>query len=141
MAGLPDTDPTVLVEIALGPYSDSQKAAAVASLETIKAKGCADPSRACYSGSPCASCIAGEALSYVETQMALAEIDLCPDCRGEGWTQGTGHEDLCYETGDCQCSGVPVQDTCVTCGGTGHVLPDEAQAIEPSQPDGSAIEW
>jgi protein gp37 len=49
----------------------------------------------------------------------LRDACLCPDCGGEGWTQETGHEDRCWETGDCQCSGVPIQESCDPCGSRG----------------------
>jgi hypothetical protein len=41
----------------------------------------------------------------------------CSACGGDGWY--VGHEDKCYETGDCGCSGVQLQ--CEKCGGTGRV--------------------
>jgi len=41
----------------------------------------------------------------------------CQMCGGDGWY--VGHDDECYETGDCNCSGVQVR--CETCGGTGEV--------------------
>lgn len=36
--------------------------------------------------------------------------DVCPTCGGDGWY--VGHEDECYDTGDCVCSGVQVQCEC-----------------------------
>jgi len=36
--------------------------------------------------------------------------DVCPVCRGDGWY--IGHEDACYDTGDCQCGGVQVRCDC-----------------------------
>lgn len=34
----------------------------------------------------------------------------CPACGGDGWY--VGHEDECYDTGDCVCSGVQVRCEC-----------------------------
>lgn len=34
----------------------------------------------------------------------------CPGCGGDGWY--VGHEDECYDTGDCCCSGVQIQCEC-----------------------------
>ena len=39
----------------------------------------------------------------------------CPTCSGYGWW--VDHEDECYQTGDCGCSGVQVE--CRDCAGTG----------------------
>jgi hypothetical protein len=49
------------------------------------------------------------------TRVMLAAT--CPDCGGDGWE--IGHEDECYEQGDCVCAGVQVP--CNRCGGTGDV--------------------
>lgn len=36
--------------------------------------------------------------------------DKCPACYGEGWY--VGHDDECYDTGDCVCSGERVRCEC-----------------------------
>ena len=46
----------------------------------------------------------------------LPEVE-CPSCGGDGWY--VGHEDECWETGDCNCSGVQLQ--CEQCQGSGSV--------------------
>lgn len=45
------------------------------------------------------------------------EWDCCTRCGGQGWD--VGHEDECYESGDCNCSGVQIE--CPDCLGMGSV--------------------
>ena len=35
---------------------------------------------------------------------------MCPACGGDGWY--VGHDDECYDTGDCVCGGVQVRCEC-----------------------------
>jgi hypothetical protein len=44
------------------------------------------------------------------TEPYIDEPDTCPACGGDGWY--VGHEDECYDTGDCVCSGVQVKCEC-----------------------------
>lgn len=56
------------------------------------------------------------ARSYNEIQGDLVDLDddrepdLCPACGGQGWY--VGHDDECYDTGDCVCSGERVRCEC-----------------------------
>lgn len=45
----------------------------------------------------------------------------CRDCEGYGYTVELGHEERCWQTGNCTCGGVPEQVPCVACEGTGTV--------------------
>jgi hypothetical protein len=50
-------------------------------------------------------------VAYLSTgEPYIDEPDTCPACGGDGWY--VGHEDECYDTGDCVCSGVQVRCEC-----------------------------
>lgn len=52
----------------------------------------------------------GDRIAAAVNAMAEPQPDVCPHCGGDGWY--VGHEDVCYDTGDCECSGVQVQCEC-----------------------------
>lgn len=54
--------------------------------------------------------------AYRGADWGLYGPTLCHSCKGEGWE--LDHEDECYETGDCNCTGV--QMPCSFCKGKGH---------------------
>jgi hypothetical protein len=50
-------------------------------------------------------------VAYLTTaEPYIDEPTTCPACGGDGWY--VGHEDECYDTGDCVCSGVQVECEC-----------------------------
>ncbi len=47
-------------------------------------------------------------VAYLTTgEPYIDQPESCPACGGDGWY--IGHEDECYDTGDCNCSGVQVE--------------------------------
>lgn len=53
------------------------------------------------------------AAAYVSLGTGEPYIDepaTCSSCGGHGWY--IGHEDVCYDSGDCSCSGVQVECEC-----------------------------